>query len=217
MTFDAETRRVVAIEHRLFRDLPLESRRTEQVTDDEAATVLAVEALKGRLIFRNWDEAVEQWILRLNCLAAWCPDFGLPAIAEEGRRTLVEQACHGCRGARDLKERDVWPVVHGWLSPAQVGLLDRMMPERLTLPKGRRARLVYAEGLPPVLSATIQDLYGVERGLAVAGGRVPVLIHVLAPNRREVQVTQDLAGFWRDSYPAVKRELQRKYPRHEWR
>lgn len=217
VVFDAETRRVVALEHRLFRDLLLESRRTEQVTDDEAAMVLAGEVFKGRLSFRNWDEAVEQWIIRLNCLATWCPDLGLPALGDEGRRLLVEQACYGCRGARDLKEFDVWPVVRGWLNPAQVGLLDRMTPERLTLPKGRRVRVVYAEGLPPVLSATIQDLYGLERGLGVAGGRVPVLIHVLAPNRREVQVTQDLAGFWRDSYPAIKRELQRKYPRHEWR
>ena len=217
VALDAETRRVVAIEQRMFRDLPLETRRTEQVTDDEAAAALAEEVFKGRLSFSRWDDAVEQWIARLNCLAASCPDLGLPPIGEDGRRTLVEQACHGCRGARDLKERDVIGVVRGWLNPAQAGLLDRMMPERLTLPSGRRARLVFSEGSPPALSATIQDLYGVERGLSVAGGRVPVLIHVLAPNRRDVQVTADLAGFWRDAYPGLKRELQRRYPRHEWR
>lgn len=217
VALDAETRRVVALEHRLFRDLPLETRRTEQVTDEEAAATLAEEVFKGRLAFGNWDDATEQWIARLNCLAASCPDLGLPPIDGDARRMLITHACHGCRGARDLKERDVRSVVRSWLNPAQAGLVERMMPERLTLPQGRRARLVYSDGAPPILSATIQDLYGVERGLAVAGGRIPVLIHVLAPNRREVQVTADLAGFWRDSYPGLKRELQRKYPRHEWR
>jgi ATP-dependent helicase HrpB len=81
-------------------------------------------------------------------------------------------------------------------------------------------KLVYpdaGDGAPPVLAARIQELYDVTAGLRVAAGRVPVVIQVLAPNHRPIQVTQDLANFWRESYPKIKLELQRKYPKHEWR
>ena len=82
---------------------------------------------------------------------------------------------------------------------------------------GRKAKLQYSENQPPVLAARIQDLYGVDRALTICDGRITVLIQVLAPNHRPVQITKDLATFWKETYPNVKRELQRKYPKHEWR
>jgi ATP-dependent helicase HrpB len=95
--------------------------------------------------------------------------------------------------------------------------LDKHAPERLELPGGRKARVVYSLDGPPTVSARIQDLYGVTEGLWIASRRVPVVIQILAPNHRPVQVTQDLALFWKDTYPKVKQELQRKYPKHEWK
>jgi ATP-dependent helicase HrpB len=82
---------------------------------------------------------------------------------------------------------------------------------------GRRSRLAYSADGPPVLAARIQELYGVGGRFTLGRGRVPVRIEVLAPNHRPVQVTDDLAAFWRDMYPRIKAELARKYPRHEWR
>ena len=87
----------------------------------------------------------------------------------------------------------------------------------LLLGEGRQAKVVYAENGPPTIAVRIQDLYGVERSLSIAMGRQPVTIQVLAPNFRPVQVTSDLETFWREGYPRVKRELQRKYPKHQWR
>jgi len=81
---------------------------------------------------------------------------------------------------------------------------------------GRRAKIIYASDGPPRLAARIADLYGVN-GLWVAQRRVALLIEILAPNQRPVQVTQNLANFWRETYPKLKQELQRKYPKHEWR
>jgi len=99
----------------------------------------------------------------------------------------------------------------------QQKLLDDYAPERLELPNGRKAKIVYAAGVPPTIAARIQDLYGVTGELRISGNRIPLVIQVLAPNHRPIQITQNLATFWKESYPKIKQELQRKYPRHEWR
>jgi ATP-dependent helicase HrpB len=78
-------------------------------------------------------------------------------------------------------------------------------------------KLTYAEGQSPVLAARIQDLYGIKSTLYICANRVPILIHVLAPNHRPIQITQNLSTFWAEVYPKIKPELQRKYPKHEWR
>ena len=104
-----------------------------------------------------------------------------------------------------------------WLAPAQLPLLDDLAPERIALPNGRKAKVIYAANAAPTVAVRIQDLYGVEGALTVARGRIPVVIQVLAPNHRPIQVTSDLKTFWRESYPQIKKELQRKYPKHEWR
>ena len=89
--------------------------------------------------------------------------------------------------------------------------------EKLTMANGRKSRITYAKEGPPVLSARIQELYGVEGKFTLGHGRVPVKIEVLAPNQRPIQVTDDLTNFWREQYPKIKVELSRRYPRHEWR
>ena len=108
-------------------------------------------------------------------------------------------------------------MVKSWLSLAQQELLDKHAPERVTLANGRTPKVAYQTGAPPHIALRIQELYGVHTTPRLAMGRVPVVVQILAPSRRPVQITQDLAGFWRDHYPRVKQELQRKYPKHEWR
>jgi ATP-dependent helicase HrpB len=108
-------------------------------------------------------------------------------------------------------------VVHAWLPVEGRVLLDRHAPERAALANGRRPKITYSTEHPPWIALTIQDLYGVKQAPRIALERVPVVVRILAPNRRPVQITDDLAGFWRDRYPALKQELQRRYPKHEWR
>jgi ATP-dependent helicase HrpB len=165
----------------------------------------------------HWDHEVEQWITRVNCLHDWYPELELPEIDQEARSYLITQICHGATGYREIKDRPVWPVLKAWLPGSKLPLVDRLAPPRFDLPGGKRLKLSYTRGQPPVLSARIQDLYGVEESLKVCAGRVSVLIHVLAPNNRPVQITQELSTFWREAYPKLKLELQRKYPKHEWR
>ena len=99
---------------------------------------------------------------------------------------------------------------------ARLQQLARLAPESVTLPGGRRAALTYLAGQAPFVASRLQDFFGMASGPAVAGGKVPLVLHLLAPNQRPVQVTTDLAGFWARHYPALRRELGRKYPRHLW-
>jgi ATP-dependent helicase HrpB len=216
-SFDSTARRVVAAEVTRFRDLVLRSKASDKVDLDAAARLLADEVLSGRCPLKGWDEAVEQWIERVNCLRAWRPDLELPEIDAQARRAMVEQICHGATGYKEIKDAAVWPVVKDWLSAAQLAAVESMAPERYALPGGRKAKIVYFRDKNPVVSARIADLYGVERALTIAGGQVTLTVEILAPNNRPVQVTQNLGDFWRDSYPKIKQELKRKYPKHEWR
>lgn len=215
--WDEPTRRAYGETQRLFRDLVLECKRSEKPPLEQAAELLASRVVKGELVLKNWDDAVEQWLLRVSCLAAWRPELDLPIITQEDRQHMIAQICHGAVSYKEIKERDVWTVVKDWLNPAQCALVDKYAPERVELPNGRRAKITYAGETPPYFGATIQNLYGLKETPRIAMGSVALTVHILAPSQRPVQVTQDLAGFWRDHYPRIKQELQRKYPRHEWR
>jgi ATP-dependent helicase HrpB len=215
--YDATARRVVGRRRKKFRDLVLEEKVSDDVPLDAAARLLAAEVVAGRCVLKGWDEAVEQWIVRVNRLREWMPELGLPAIMEEDRGALIEQVCHGATSYKEIKDKPVWPVAREWLSHQQQQWVDEYAPERIELPNGRRAKVAYTMDGPPTVGAFIKDLYEVKDGLWIANRRVQLTIQILAPNHRPIQVTQNLGTFWKEMYPKVKQELQRKYPRHEWR
>jgi len=215
--FDAQQKRVLAAELLRFRDLALAAKRIDPPPADAAARLLADEILAGRLLLPNWDHQVEQWLARLNLLCQQCPDLQLPAISDDDKKHIVEQLCHGAASYKDIKDREVKPVVMSWLSQAQRELLDKHAPERLTLPNGRTPKVNYENGKSPFISLRIQELYDVNQTPKIALGRVPVTVHILTPGMKPIQVTQDLANFWREHYPKIKSELARKYPKHLWR
>ncbi len=217
VAYDSTQRRVTARRITRFHDLLLRSESSDKVPVEQAAAILAKEVADGACPLKAWDNAVDQWILRLNLLSEWYPEFELPKLGPDDRQTLVEQICFGATSYKDIKERAVWPTVKSWLSDPQQKLLEDYAPERLVLPNGRKFKIIYVPNAAPNIAARIQDLYGVSSELRIAGGRVPLVIQVLAPNHRPIQITQNLENFWKESYPKLKLELQRKYPRHEWR
>ena len=217
VAYDSSLRRVVGRTVTLFHDLVLAEKKSERVPADESAALLAREVMAGNCPLKQWDHAIEQWIARLNFAVAAFPELGLPPIGEEERILLVEQICQGATSYKEIKERPVVPVLKSWLSAGQQRTLDQLAPERIKLPNDRNARITYGATHVPTIAARIQDLYGVENGLTIGQGRIPLRIEVLAPNHRPIQITDDLATFWRENYPKIKQELQRKYPKHRWR
>ena len=214
--FDSTVRRVIARRQTIFHDLVLH-RELADAPEAQAAAILAREVVAGTCPLKHWDNAVDQWIIRTNCVGKWFPELALPTIGEAEKLLLLEQICHGAWSYKEIKDRPVLPIVKSWLTAAQQQSVEKLAPERIALPNDRKAKIIYHLSSPPTVAARIQDLYGVERNLAIGQGRVPLVIQVLAPNHRPIQITSDLTTFWRDAYPKIKKELQRKYPRHEWR
>jgi ATP-dependent helicase HrpB len=217
VVYEPALRRVVSRRELRFRDLVLEQQSSEQPPKEEAARILAREVASGRCVLDHWDDTVEQWILRVNRLHEWMPELGLPTIDNEQRESIVAHVCYGAVSAAAIKTRPVLPVVKSWLSEEQQSWVERYAPERIELPNRRRTKIVYSAENPPTVAARIQDLYGVKEGLWIANRRVPLRIEILAPSNRPVQITDNLSAFWRDTYPKLKEELRRRYPKHEWR
>ncbi|HEY9285466.1 MAG TPA: ATP-dependent helicase C-terminal domain-containing protein [Pyrinomonadaceae bacterium] len=135
-------------------------------------------------------------------------------------RTTSTAACEGRRSFAELRAAaragELFDALRRRLTAEQQGQLARMAPERVRLASGRQARVNYERGRQPWLASRLQDFFGMRETPRVAGGRAEVVVHLLAPNNRPVQVTTDLAGFWSRHYAQVRRELARRYPRHPW-
>ena len=215
--FDSSQNRVVVRKTKRFRDLVLEAQDRDAEAGPAASSCLAAQVLAGSLRLNGWDDAVEQWICRVNFLAGLLPEQRIPALGDDERHHIILLACDGATCYRDIKDVPILPHARSLLTPAEQHLVDRHAPARLELPGGRHAKITYAPSAEPFLAARIQDLYGVNDDIKIAMGRHSLTLHILAPSHRPVQITRSLRTFWTDAYPKLKQELQRKYPKHEWR
>ncbi|MDR3608834.1 MAG: ATP-dependent helicase HrpB [Oligoflexia bacterium] len=121
-----------------------------------------------------------------------------------------------CTSTRELVERD-WPFeILSAYAPELAPRAEQILPTFLTLPSGRKAKIQYALGKPPWVESRLQDFFGMKQVPSILDGSLPLTVHLLAPNHRALQVTQDLAGFWAREYPELRRSLARRYPRHAW-
>jgi ATP-dependent helicase HrpB len=217
VAWDEARRRVVGRRETKFRDLVLERRdRDRDVDPDAAAELLGERVVADGLVLKKWNATVDQWTARLACLSEWMPELELPGWSDDDRRMAIAQMCHGAVSYKEVKDRDPWRVLGDWLSGPQRAALDAYAPDRIALPNGISAKVRYEVGLGPTVSLRVQQWFGVAETPRVADGRVPVRIEVLAPNQRPWQVTQDLAGFWRNGFPQMKKEMAGRYPKHPW-
>ena len=138
--------------------------------------------------------------------AGW-PEFDQPVLAE-----LLADACTGKRSGLEVEGAGLVPLLRGRLTHAQGRLLDEHAPEALTVPSGNRIRLSYEPDRPPVLAVRLQELFGWTETPRVAGGRVAVVLHLLGPNYRPVQITDDLRSFWSTTYFQVRKDLRAAIP-----
>jgi ATP-dependent helicase HrpB len=215
LVFDPEREAVVERSRERYADLVLaESVRStvDRTAAGEllAAAVAATPDLLGRLAA---DEA--PLVARLRFLARAMPELGLPSPEELFARAVQARAA-GRRSVAELREADLGSAVRGLLGHAQRGALERDAPAAYRLPTGRLAPVAYEPDRPPAVAARIQELFGLSQTPRLAGGRVPLVVQLLAPNQRPVQVTDDLASFWRTTYFEVRKQLRGRYPKHAW-
>jgi len=208
LRYDAGRRRVEAVERLKVRELVLdESKREADPALPRVAEVLA-EAALGEPVPESWIALLH----RLAFLRSRRPELGLP---EDLRRPLLVSACAGHSRLGAALEQDPAWLIGPAFGEAVAQALPKVAPTHAALLK-RRLQVNY-DGERPWIESRLQDFLGLKEGPAVDEGRLPLVLHLLAPNYRAVQVTTDLAGFWQRVYPELKKQLSRRYPKHEWR
>jgi ATP-dependent helicase HrpB len=144
----------------------------------------------------------------------------LPRFDDDRLRRAIRALAHGMAGFAEMKqalgEGGLVRALARELPAAAQRRLEEAAPLRIQLPRGRQVKVHYEPGKPPWIESRLQDFFGMQETPRIAGGKVPLLVHLLAPNHRPVQMTTDLAGFWERLYPQVRRELMRRYPKHAW-
>jgi ATP-dependent helicase HrpB len=187
---------------------------------DEETVPLLCEAIGTTPGMLTFGKDVLQFQGRVGLLRRMYPGENWPDLSEEsllsGPAEWLEPWLAGVRTVREIKNLDLLPALRSRLSWEQRTLLDQRAPATVPVPSGRRIPLDYASGDLPVLAVKLQEMFGLADTPTLAAGRVKVLLHLLSPARRPVQITQDLRGFWNNGYPQVKKELKGRYPKHPW-
>ncbi|HEX8285546.1 MAG TPA: ATP-dependent helicase C-terminal domain-containing protein [Pyrinomonadaceae bacterium] len=218
--WNARDERVEVVRRLVYDQLVVDEWRAPRAEGPEVTRALAEAALDaGPQAFADAAET-ERLLARVAFVAGAFPEAGFPALGEEDALAALAELCEGLRSFAELREAarggGLVERLRRRLTHEQSRLLSQMAPERVTLAKGRQARVRYERGRPPSVASRLQDFFGMREGPRVAAGRVALVLELLAPNQRPVQVTTDLAGFWERHYPALRRELGRRYPRHAW-
>ncbi len=217
VTFDERAERLAARKVTRFGDLVLQE-ADAHIADEGAAAAVLARAAADRLekVLPAPDSAAGAFRTRVRCLRTWAPELNLPAFEAADLADALEALCRGRRSLADVRTGPWLDVLRGSLSYQQLQAVEAEAPERIEVPSGSHIALAYEEGRPPVLAARIQEMFGLTETPRVARGRVKVLLHLLAPNYRPQQVTDDLASFWANGYPMVRKELRARYPKHSW-
>ena len=215
--FVADTERVVGRRRERLGPLVL-AESDHPLSDAQAAEAVLVAAARRDPARALGAEEGDLALLlaRLRSLREWVPELGLPEFDDRFLAELLPYVAAGARSFADLRRAPLVDVLLGTLGHEQRQALDREAPERLQVPSGNRHRVVYEAGRPPVLAVRIQELFGLAETPTLARGRVRVLMHLLAPNGRPQQVTDDLASFWSEAYHVVRKDLRARYPKHAW-
>jgi len=216
VVFDSQRERVVGVDAVYYRDLLLREDRNAPIDPDQAAAVLA-EAIRPRALeLFNADESARNWLNRLAFLRQAMPEHPWPKLDAEELADLLASSAHGKRSLQELRQIPLLPLLQGTLPYPLNRDFEQFAPQDIEVPTGRRISLQYDAGAKPVLAVRLQELFGWTQTPRIAGGRVPVLIHLLGPNYRPVQITEDLASFWATTYFQVRKDLRTRYPKHSW-
>jgi ATP-dependent helicase HrpB len=216
--FDPQTERVERTTGLRYGALMLDESTAPAPADGETAGLLAAAALARGIDRLPGGDEIPGLLRRLAFARQAAPEAPLPALEADAVADLVRLGCVGRRSFAELAApgADLGAAILDALPSEARRALDRLAPTRIAIGAGRSVQVHYDDSGPPWIESRLQDFFGTRAAPAIGGGRVPLTVHLLAPNGRAVQVTRDLAGFWTQHYPALRRELGRRYPRHAW-
>jgi len=204
VVWNRASERVEKVSALLYDKLVIEESRGS-ASEVEAADLLALKALEAGVDRFVDKETLEHFLARLNFAGFDPPDI----------TAVLRDLCLGLQSFSELRDasKNLMPLLEEKLNAR---LLNEIAPLSIRLKNGRQAKVHYEQGKPPWISSRLQDFFGMQDTPKIGPAKVPLVIHLLAPNHRVVQTTTDLAGFWERLYPQIRRELSRRYPKHSW-
>jgi ATP-dependent helicase HrpB len=216
VSYDKTRQKIVALKRTRFCDLILDESIASIPPDVDVSAALAQAVAENFDLETLVDDRAKEYLARVQCLREWLPELELPDLGTSPWETFLTSWCAGCTSVAELRERSLVDAINANLTYEQTTALTKEAPEQFKLTGGRFAKLQYEPGKPPILPARIQELFGFSQTPSIARSRVPLMLHILAPNYRVQQITHDLAGFWKNTYPDLKKELKGRYPKHKW-
>ena len=223
--WDAERRALVGERIARFDGIVLSSKPTGKVDPALASRALSEAVRTLGLDVLPWSAATSQWRLRVQCLRAWMPEFALPDLSDDALLGTLDvwlaPAFAGKTRLDALSEDDLGEALKSGIDWSMRNRIDQLAPMRIEVPSGLERRIEYrlddhGEPAPPVLAVKLQELFGLAETPRICEGRVPLMLHLLSPGGRPLQVTRDLRSFWDRTYPEVRKEMKGRYPKHPW-
>lgn len=221
IAWDKNGGRVVAATEQRVGSLLLSSKPLPQITDEQAIPVICKQVEEQGLALLDWGDNEKELQARLLSLRRWRPEEPWPDVRTgwlvANPAVWLAPFLSGVRRESELKKLDKVAMIRAMIPWGLQPKLDALAPAKMEVPTGSQIRLGYSdEGSPPVLEVRLQEMFGLLDTPAVNEGRVKVVLHLLSPGYKPVQVTQDLRSFWQNTYEEVRKELRRRYPKHSW-
>jgi ATP-dependent helicase HrpB len=218
--WNSQAERVETISRLIYDQLVIDESRGGVAAHNQAEAALAEAALDAGLRAFIDEAELSRFLARVEFVARNFPESGISELTSADAREALIRLCAGRRSFAQLREAarqgELIHLMQAGFTAEKIALLIKLAPERTNIAGRRNVRINYESGQTPWIASRLQDFFGMTSGPAIGNGRVPLALQLLAPNQRPVQVTTDLAGFWQRTWPQVRRELSRRYPRHQW-
>jgi ATP-dependent helicase HrpB len=218
--FNRDTRAIDVYEEQRFAALVLERKTGLRVDTAESTRLLLAGVRELGLEVLPWSDHTIELRLRIGCLRGWCPELNLPDVGDAALLATLDEwlgpFLSGKTRLSSLRSEELGEALSAMLDFNTHRQLDEHAPIALRVPSGMERKLSYSVDQPPVLAVKLQELFGLADTPRIAKGRIAVVLHLLSPAQRPIQVTQDLKSFWERTYPEVRKELKGRYPKHPW-
>jgi ATP-dependent helicase HrpB len=221
ITWDSQKGELVAREEFKLGDITVSSKPITALSEEQRTSVLLDAMRIEGLSVLSFTEEVQQWRARLSSLSKWRPEEGWPDLSDAALLETVDEWLSpwlsGIKRRDDFRKLDLGMILNAILPWELQQKLDKLAPASIPVPSGSLILLAYStEGNPPVLAVRLQEMFGLLDTPLVNEGRNKVMLHLLSPGYKPVQVTQDLKSFWQNTYPEVRKELRVRYQKHHW-
>ncbi|MGM9776936.1 MAG: ATP-dependent helicase HrpB [Prevotella sp.] len=219
--WDSKQGRVAARRELRIGAVILDSRPIDNDVRERITDAICLAARKDGLSMFSFSDSVQALQRRITVVSSWHPELSLPDVSIEAVLSSVSEWLPLYIGkaytTAELRKINMQDVIWGMLTYEQQTTVDTLAPTHISVPTGSRIRVDYRQGAEaPVLSVRLQECFGLTSTPCVDGGKRPVLMELLSPGFKPVQLTQDLANFWQSTYFEVRKELRRRYPKHHW-